>query len=131
MGARRFSLFSEMCLLLSGFNLVRRFSLLKSTDVKKIRNPRGPIILRLGKAALLRPTEYVAPNATVFTAATSRKYLLLIFIRRSGVNPMPLFGSGVNPMPLFGQIPIALPETPRDFPPDGAVKIGLLLSQVT
>lgn len=43
--------------LLTGFNLVRRFSLLKSADVKKIRNPRGPIILRLGKTALLRPTE--------------------------------------------------------------------------
>lgn len=43
--------------LLSGFNLVRRFSLLKSADVKKIRNPRGPAILRLGKTALLRPTE--------------------------------------------------------------------------
>lgn len=47
----------------SGFNLVRRFSLLKSADVKKIRNPRGAVILRLGKTALLRPTEYVAPNA--------------------------------------------------------------------
>lgn len=44
---------------LSGFNLVRRFSLLKSADVKKIRNPRGPVILRLGKTALLRPTEWV------------------------------------------------------------------------
>lgn len=43
----------------SGFNLVRRFSLLKSADVKKIRNPRGPVILRLGKTALLRPTEWV------------------------------------------------------------------------
>lgn len=40
-----------------GFNLVRRFSLLKDTDVRKIRNPRGPVILRLGKAPLLRPSE--------------------------------------------------------------------------
>lgn len=48
---------ADECHLLSGFNLVRRFSLLKSADVKKIRNPRGPIILRLGKAALLRPVE--------------------------------------------------------------------------
>lgn len=46
-----------VCHLLTGFNLVRRFSLLKSSDVKKIRNPRGPTILRLGKTALLRPTE--------------------------------------------------------------------------
>lgn len=48
---------ANVCHLLTGFNLVRRFSLLKSADVKKIRNPRGPIILRLGKTALLRPTE--------------------------------------------------------------------------
>lgn len=54
--------FLKMSCLASGFNLVRRFSLLKSADVKKIRNPRGPVILRLGKTALLRPTEYVAPN---------------------------------------------------------------------
>ncbi|KAG7266037.1 hypothetical protein CRUP_020339 [Coryphaenoides rupestris] len=40
-----------------GFNLVRRFSLLKRADIKKIRNPRGPTILRLGKASLLQPTE--------------------------------------------------------------------------
>lgn len=68
-----------MCHLLSGFNLLRRFSLLKSGDVKKIRNPRGPVILRLGQTALLRPTEYVAANATVFTAVTRRKRLLLAF----------------------------------------------------
>lgn len=48
---------ADECHLFSGFNLVRRFSLLKSQDVKKIRNPRGPVILRLGKRALLRPTE--------------------------------------------------------------------------
>lgn len=64
-----------MCHLLPGFNLLRRFSLLKSADVKKIRNPRGPVILRLGKTALLRPTEYVAANATMFTAVTRRKRL--------------------------------------------------------
>ncbi|KAJ8395802.1 hypothetical protein AAFF_G00028490 [Aldrovandia affinis] len=42
---------------ITGFNLVRRFGLLKTTEVKKIRNPRGPMILRLGKASLIRPTE--------------------------------------------------------------------------
>ncbi|CAF99437.1 unnamed protein product [Tetraodon nigroviridis] len=47
---------------ITGFNLVRRFSLLKSADVKKIRNPRGPVILRLGKTALLRPTDQVFPG---------------------------------------------------------------------
>lgn len=46
-----------LCCPLTGFNLVSRFSLLKSADVKRIRNPRGPSILRLGKTALLRPSE--------------------------------------------------------------------------
>ena len=48
---------ADESLLLAGFNLVRRFSLFKNTDVKKIRNPRGPVIFRLGKTALLRPSE--------------------------------------------------------------------------
>ncbi|XP_067112582.1 collagen alpha-1(XVI) chain [Osmerus mordax] len=47
---------------ITGFNLVRRFSLLKSADIKKIRNPRGPVILRLGKTALVRPTDQVFPH---------------------------------------------------------------------
>lgn len=48
---------ADECRLLSGFNLVSRFSLLKTTNAKKIRNPRGLPILRLGKTALLRPIE--------------------------------------------------------------------------
>lgn len=50
---------ADVCNPPTGFNLVRRFALLKSTEVKKIRNPRGAVILRLGKTALLRPTEWV------------------------------------------------------------------------
>ncbi|KAA0710425.1 Collagen alpha-1(XVI) chain [Triplophysa tibetana] len=42
---------------ITGFNLVRSFSLLKNSEVKKIRNPRGPLILRLGKVQLIQPTE--------------------------------------------------------------------------
>ncbi|CDQ85083.1 unnamed protein product [Oncorhynchus mykiss] len=42
---------------ITGYNLVRRFSLLKTPSIKKIRNPRGPVILRLGKTALIHPTE--------------------------------------------------------------------------
>ncbi|XP_019731161.1 collagen alpha-1(XVI) chain-like [Hippocampus comes] len=47
---------------ITGFDLVRRFSLLKNQDVKKIRNPRGPVILRLGKTPLIRPTDEVFPD---------------------------------------------------------------------
>ncbi|XP_031442509.1 collagen alpha-1(XVI) chain-like [Clupea harengus] len=43
--------------LITGFNLVRRFSLVKNAEVKKIRNPRGPLIMRLGKVSLTQPTE--------------------------------------------------------------------------
>lgn len=68
-------LMNAICL--SGFNLVRRFSLLKSADVKKIRNPRGPVILRLGKTALLRPTEWVysthCPSPALFFPSTYRQ----------------------------------------------------------
>lgn len=66
---------------ITGFNLVRRFSLLKSADVKKIRNPRGPLILRLGKAALLRPTDQVFPQGLpeeftlIFTLALKKAAL--------------------------------------------------------
>ncbi|XP_049891148.1 collagen alpha-1(XVI) chain-like, partial [Epinephelus moara] len=66
---------------ITGFNLVRRFSLLKSKDVKKIRNPRGPVILRLGKTALLRPTDQVFPNGLpeeftlIFTLALKKAAL--------------------------------------------------------
>ncbi|TRY94437.1 hypothetical protein DNTS_011361 [Danionella cerebrum] len=42
---------------ITGFNLARQFSLLRNGEVKKIRNPRGPIILRLGKVQLIQPTE--------------------------------------------------------------------------
>ncbi|TNM93328.1 hypothetical protein fugu_018730 [Takifugu bimaculatus] len=66
---------------ITGFNLLRRFSLLKSADVKKIRNPRGPVILRLGKTALLRPTDQVFPHGLpeeftlVFTLALKKAAL--------------------------------------------------------
>lgn len=66
---------------ITGFNLVRRFSLLKSADVKKIRNPRGPVILRLGKTALLRPTDQVFPHGLpeeftlIFTMALKKAAL--------------------------------------------------------
>ncbi|MEQ2194464.1 hypothetical protein XENOCAPTIV_029784, partial [Xenoophorus captivus] len=66
---------------ITGFNLVRRFSLLKDTDVRKIRNPRGPVILRLGKAALLRPSDQVFPHGLpdeftlIFTLALKKAAL--------------------------------------------------------
>lgn len=66
---------------ITGFNVVRRFSLLKSPDVKKIRNSRGPVILRLGKTALLRPTDHVFPHGLpeeftlIFTLALKKAAL--------------------------------------------------------
>lgn len=112
-----------MCHLLTGFNLLRRFSLLKSTDVKKIRNPRGPVILRLGKTALLRPTEYVAVNATMFTAVTRRKrlrgsasYWLLICLLGPSWLLICIHQRVVNRTPCSGQILSAPPEIPPRFP---------------
>lgn len=66
---------------ITGFNLVRRFSLLKSQDVKKIRNPKGRVILRLGKTALIRPTDQVFPRGLpdeftlIFTLALKKTAL--------------------------------------------------------
>ncbi|GCB76660.1 hypothetical protein scyTo_0015529 [Scyliorhinus torazame] len=42
---------------ISGFNLLRRFSLFKTPAVKKIKNPTGSLIVKLGKLSLVRPTE--------------------------------------------------------------------------
>lgn len=41
----------------AGFNLVKRFDLLKISSIKKIRNPRGPLVLRLGAVPLVQPTQ--------------------------------------------------------------------------
>ncbi|OCT92173.1 hypothetical protein XELAEV_18015228mg [Xenopus laevis] len=46
----------------TGFNLIRRFSLQKMSSVKKIRNPKGPVIMRLGGAKLVEPTSQVFPH---------------------------------------------------------------------
>ncbi|CAB1320611.1 unnamed protein product [Coregonus sp. 'balchen'] len=65
---------------ITGFNLVRRFSLLKTAMVKKIRNPRGPVILRLGKTALIHPTEYVPSlSLTTLSPPLSRPPSLPLF----------------------------------------------------
>ncbi|KAG5842360.1 hypothetical protein ANANG_G00176800 [Anguilla anguilla] len=64
---------------ITGFNLVRRFGLLKLTGVKKIRNPNGPVILRLGKVPLTQPTDQVFPHGlpeeftVVFTLLLKKK----------------------------------------------------------
>ncbi|KAJ8268260.1 hypothetical protein COCON_G00134320 [Conger conger] len=64
---------------ITGFNLVRRFGLLKVPGVKKIRNPNGPVILRLGKVPLTRPTDQVFPHGLpeeftlVFTLLLKKK----------------------------------------------------------
>nr|XP_029502313.1 collagen alpha-1(XVI) chain-like [Oncorhynchus nerka] len=66
---------------ITGYNLVRRFSLLKTPSIKKIRNPRGPVILRLGKTALIHPTDQVFPHGLpdeftlVFTLLLKKKTL--------------------------------------------------------
>lgn len=40
-----------------GFNLIRRLNFMKISAIKKIRNPNGPLILRLGAAPLTQPTR--------------------------------------------------------------------------
>lgn len=40
-----------------GFNLIRRLNLMKTSAIKKIRNPKGPLILRLGAAPLTQPVR--------------------------------------------------------------------------
>lgn len=117
-----------MCHLFSGFNLLRRFSLLKSADVKKIRNPRGPVILRLGKTALLRPTEYVAANATVLTAVTRRKRLrgsasnwLFICLLGPSWLLICIHQRVVNRTPCSGQI-LSASRNPSTFSLDGKIE---------
>ena len=41
----------------AGFNLIKRFDLLKISSIKKVRNPRGPVVLRLGAVPLVQPTQ--------------------------------------------------------------------------
>lgn len=41
----------------AGFNLIKRFDLLKISSIKKVRNPRGPVMLRLGAVPLVQPTQ--------------------------------------------------------------------------
>ncbi|RXM95659.1 Collagen alpha-1(XVI) chain [Acipenser ruthenus] len=60
-------------MLARGFNIVRRFSLLKTPEIKKIRNPGGPLILRLGRLPLIKPTAQVFPHGlpAEFTLVTT------------------------------------------------------------
>uniref|UniRef100_A0A674GSC7 Collagen alpha-1(XVI) chain n=1 Tax=Taeniopygia guttata TaxID=59729 RepID=A0A674GSC7_TAEGU len=46
----------------AGFNLVKRFDLLKISSIKKIRSARGPAVLRLGTVPLVQPTRQVFPR---------------------------------------------------------------------
>lgn len=41
----------------AGFNLIKRFDLLKISSIKKIRSARGPAVLRLGTVPLVQPTQ--------------------------------------------------------------------------
>lgn len=41
----------------AGFNLIKRFELLKISSIKKIRSARGPAVLRLGTVPLVQPTQ--------------------------------------------------------------------------
>lgn len=40
-----------------GFNLIKRFDLLKISSVKKVRGARGTVLLRLGAVPLVQPTR--------------------------------------------------------------------------
>ncbi|KAF5910412.1 hypothetical protein HPG69_014644 [Diceros bicornis minor] len=53
---------SDVSTNVTGFNLIHRLSLTKTSAIKKIRNPRGPLILRLGAAPLTQPTRRVFPR---------------------------------------------------------------------
>lgn len=46
----------------TGFNLIKRFDLLKISSIKKIRSARGPAVLRLGTVPLVQPTQQVFPR---------------------------------------------------------------------
>lgn len=53
---------SDLSTNVTGFNLIRRLNLMKTSAIKKIRNPKGPLILRLGAAPLTQPTRRVFPR---------------------------------------------------------------------
>lgn len=42
---------------LPGFNLIKRFDLMKISSVKKVRGPQGAVLLRLGAVPLVQPTR--------------------------------------------------------------------------
>uniref|UniRef100_A0A8C3GP67 Collagen alpha-1(XVI) chain n=1 Tax=Cairina moschata TaxID=8855 RepID=A0A8C3GP67_CAIMO len=46
----------------TGFNLIKRFDLLKISSIKKVRGLRGPAVLRLGAVPLVQPTRHVFPR---------------------------------------------------------------------
>ncbi|KAF4792973.1 hypothetical protein TURU_116082 [Turdus rufiventris] len=46
----------------TGFNLIKRFDLLKISSIKKIHSARGPAVLRLGTVPLVQPTQQVFPR---------------------------------------------------------------------
>uniref|UniRef100_A0A8B9IM50 Collagen alpha-1(XVI) chain n=1 Tax=Anser cygnoides TaxID=8845 RepID=A0A8B9IM50_ANSCY len=46
----------------AGFNLIKRFDLLKISSIKKVRGLRGPAVLRLGAVPLVQPTRQVFPR---------------------------------------------------------------------
>lgn len=68
----RFSVY--LLLSFPGFNLIKRFGLLKTSSVKKIRNPKGPMILRLGNTSLVHPTKWV------FSSLDSKSFYTAIFL---------------------------------------------------
>uniref|UniRef100_A0A8B9CWM1 Collagen alpha-1(XVI) chain n=2 Tax=Anser brachyrhynchus TaxID=132585 RepID=A0A8B9CWM1_9AVES len=47
---------------ITGFNLIKRFDLLKISSIKKVRGLRGPAVLRLGAVPLVQPTRQVFPR---------------------------------------------------------------------
>ncbi|KAB1268565.1 Collagen alpha-1 chain [Camelus dromedarius] len=53
---------SDLSTNVTGFNLIRRLSLMKTSAIKKIRNHRGPLILRLGAVSVTQPTRRVFPQ---------------------------------------------------------------------
>lgn len=53
---------SDLSTNVTGFNLIHRLSLMKTSAIKKIRNPKGPHILRLGAISVTQPTRRVFPR---------------------------------------------------------------------
>ncbi|XP_048477134.1 uncharacterized protein LOC125488242 [Rhincodon typus] len=62
---------------ISGFNLLRRFSLFKTPAVKKVRSPTGSLIVKLGSLSLIRPTE--DPSKPSETLAMKRNCEILLY----------------------------------------------------